>query len=149
MTGVRRALFRLPIAFYRLGLGWLLGRRFLLLTHTGRRSGLRRHTVLEVVDSEGSAPIVVSGFGPKSDWFRNLGVDPAVEVAWARDRFAARASVVSPPAAAEVFRRYRVAHPRAARALGRALGVSITDDPEGAAAAMPIVKLDPVSSASS
>jgi hypothetical protein len=31
--------FRLPIWFYRLGLGGLLGTRFVLLTHTARRSG--------------------------------------------------------------------------------------------------------------
>ena len=34
-TRLRRALFRAPIWLYRLGLGGLLGGRFLLLTHTG------------------------------------------------------------------------------------------------------------------
>lgn len=143
MTGLRRAFFRAPIGLYRLGLGWLLGRRFLLLAHTGRKSGLRRETVLEVVGDEGPAPIVVSGFGPGSDWFRNLVANPVAEVTWARERFGARASVLSPAEAAEVFRRYRIAHPLAARALGRALGVSILDDPEAAAAAMPVVRMDP------
>ena len=33
---------RLPIWLYRLHLSWLLGERFLLLTHTGRNSGLPR-----------------------------------------------------------------------------------------------------------
>jgi deazaflavin-dependent oxidoreductase (nitroreductase family) len=149
VTRLRRAFFRAPIGLYRLGLGWLLGRRFLLLVHTGRKSGLRRGTVLEVVGDEGPAPIVVSGFGPGSDWFRNLIANPVVEVTWARERFAARASVLPPPEAVEVFRRYRIAHSLAARALGRALGVSILDDPEGAAAAMPVVRLDSVSRSSS
>jgi hypothetical protein len=48
-TGWVRALLRLPILLYRLHLGWLLGHRFLLLTHVGRKSGLQRRTVLEVV----------------------------------------------------------------------------------------------------
>ena len=144
MKGLRRALFRAPIAFYRLGLGRLLGKRVLLLVHTGRRSGLRRETVLEVADREGLAPIVVSGFGPASDWFRNLQKHPRVQVTWAGRRFEAGASILSQTEASEVFRRYRSAHPRAARALGSALGMSILDDPEGAAAAMPVVRLDPV-----
>jgi deazaflavin-dependent oxidoreductase (nitroreductase family) len=142
---LRRAFLPAPIGFYRLG----LGRRFLLLAHTGRKSGLRRETVLEVVGNEGPAPIVVSGFGHGSDWFRNLVAGPVAKVTWARERFGARASVLSAPEAAEVFHRYRIAHPRAARVLGRALGVSILDDPEGAAAAMPVVRLDPVSPSSS
>lgn len=149
MKKLRRALFRAPIVFYRLGLGGLFGRRFLLLVHTGRRSRLRRETVLEVADREGPAPIVVSGFGPGSDWFRNLQVNPRAQVTWAGKRFEARASILSEAEASGVFKRYRAAHPRAARALGAALGVSILDDPEGAAAVMPVVRLDPVSPASS
>ena len=44
-TRLRRALFRAPIWLYRLGLGGLLGGRFLLLTHTGRTSGRPRQVV--------------------------------------------------------------------------------------------------------
>lgn len=105
--------------------------------------------MLEVVGEDGPAPIVVSGFGPGSDWFRNLIANPVAEVTWATERLEVRASVLSPREAAEVFRRYRIDHPRAARVLGRALGVSILDDPDGAAAAMPVVRLDPVPASSS
>ena len=47
--GLSRLAFRLPIWLYHSHLGWLLGTRFVLLTHTGRKSGLSRQTVLEVV----------------------------------------------------------------------------------------------------
>ncbi len=33
-----------PVGPYRLHLGWLLGHRFLLITHRGRRSGRLRQT---------------------------------------------------------------------------------------------------------
>ena len=56
-TGVSRWLFRMPIGLYRLRLGWLLGDRFLLLHHTGRKSGLPRQAVVEVVTRE---PVPVS-----------------------------------------------------------------------------------------
>ena len=47
--GCSRLLFRAPVWLYRLGLGGLFGKRMLLLNHTGRKSGLPRQAVLEVV----------------------------------------------------------------------------------------------------
>src|SRR5215469_3700219 len=41
--GALRRLFRVPVYLYWWKCGWLLGHRFLLLNHTGRRTGLRRH----------------------------------------------------------------------------------------------------------
>ena len=48
-AGALRLAFRLPIYLYRLDLGWMLGHRFLLFVHLGRKSGLLRETVLEVL----------------------------------------------------------------------------------------------------
>ena len=69
-----RACFAAPNGLYANGFGWLLGRRFLRLSHTGRRSGRTFHVVLEVVRynrSTGEAT-VISGFGDRADWVRNL-----------------------------------------------------------------------------
>jgi hypothetical protein len=64
-----RLAFRLPIYLYRLNLGWLLGHRFLLLVHRGRRSGLRRETVLEVVryNPATKESVVLSAWGERAD----------------------------------------------------------------------------------
>ena len=51
-SGVGRALFRAPIYLYRLGLGWLFGKRILLLNHIGRVSGKQRQVILEVVEHD-------------------------------------------------------------------------------------------------
>ncbi|MEO2169431.1 MAG: hypothetical protein ABGY42_15180 [bacterium] len=40
--GLKRLFFRLPIRLYQLRLGRLLGGRFVLLHHIGRKSGLAR-----------------------------------------------------------------------------------------------------------
>lgn len=48
-TGLLRRFLKLPNLLYRRHLGWLLGHRFLLLAHRGRKTGLIRRTVLEVV----------------------------------------------------------------------------------------------------
>jgi hypothetical protein len=63
-AGALRLAFRLPIYLYRLDLGWLLGHRFLLLVHQGRRSGLLRETVLEVLLYE---PATKESVGPEAN----------------------------------------------------------------------------------
>lgn len=57
-AGVTRFLFRMPICFYRVRLGWLFGHRLLLLNHTGRVSGKLRRTILEVDEYDGDSYVV-------------------------------------------------------------------------------------------
>lgn len=76
--GLLRFGLRLPIWLYRLHLGWLLGNRFLLLTHLGRNSGKLRQIVVEVVkhDRASNSFFVVSGWGEKADWYQNIHKNP-------------------------------------------------------------------------
>jgi hypothetical protein len=69
--GFFRLLMRLPIYLYRLDLGWLLGHRFLLVTHRGRRTGLLRQTVVEVLhyDPATRESVVLSALGERADWY--------------------------------------------------------------------------------
>lgn len=84
-----RRLVRAPIALYRWRLGWLLGNRFVLLVHIGRRSGLERRAVLEVVhyDPKTSEVVVMSGLGREADWYRNIQANPARELVIGRRSF--------------------------------------------------------------
>lgn len=66
-----RWLMKTPTLTWRLGLGPLTGKIFLLLTTTGRKSGQPRRTMLEYFNLEGHK-YVVSAFGERSDWYRNL-----------------------------------------------------------------------------
>ena len=77
-----RALFAAPAVLFRAGLGWMLGRRFLALTHRGRRSAALHVTVLEVVsfDPDTEESVVASAYGSSADWYRNLQVEPAIRV---------------------------------------------------------------------
>lgn len=78
--GLLRMLLRLPVVLYRLHLGWLLARRFLLLIHTGRRSGRERATVLEVVtyDPGTGRCVIASAWGEQAQWYRNVMAKPVV-----------------------------------------------------------------------
>jgi deazaflavin-dependent oxidoreductase (nitroreductase family) len=124
-----RRLLRIPVLLYRRGWGELLGRRFLLLIHRGRRSGLRRETVLEIVDyrEKGPEAVVVSGFGRDADWLRNIEAHPeAVEVVIGRRRFAASHRILAADEAgrvvAEYERRSRLVAPVVRLVLSRLLG---------------------------
>ena len=134
--GLSRWLFRAPILLYRARLGWLLGRRFVYVAHRGRRSGKRRETVLEVVryDPDPLEIFVVSGWGSRSDWYRNLRTRPALEVRIGARRFPApRQRFLDPDETVRLMLDYRRAHPRAWRRLAPILGLPWEPDQAEAA----------------
>jgi len=94
---ILRHLLRAPVYLYRWHLGRLLGHRFLLLTHIGRRTGIKRQTVLEVMEyrKETLEAIVMSGFGHNSDWLRNIETNGSVELDIASEHFAATFRLLS------------------------------------------------------
>ena len=123
-----RLLFRAPVYLYRWRLGGLLGRRFLLLIHTGRRSGALHQTVLEIMEyrAETGETIVMSGFGPNADWLRNLVAHPGAEIVIGWQRFAVAWRMLGPDEAAGVVagyeRRNRLTAPIVRNVLSRLLG---------------------------
>ena len=78
---------------YAIGLGPLIGRIILLLTTTGRRSGMKRVTPLQY-ELIGSDYYVGAARGLKADWVRNIQTDPHVEVRVGSRHFFANAEVV-------------------------------------------------------
>ena len=101
-------LFRTPVHLYDWGLGWLFGKRLLLLTHIGRRTALRRQTLLEVVEyrKDGPEAIVANGFGPECDWVRNIEARPGEEVTVGSRHFAAVHRYLWEEEAMDVIRSY-------------------------------------------
>jgi len=125
--GMARTLYRLPIWLFGLRLGWLLMGHFLLLIHTGRKSGLPRQTVLEVLlyDKAKDVYYVMAGWGEQSDWVKNIEKTPQVTIAVGRRRFRALASRLSPEEAEVKVMAYARQHPRLIRSLPRLLGYRI------------------------
>ncbi len=92
--GPFRRLLRAPIWLYRLGLGAPLGSaHIMVLTTTGRVSGQPRHTAIEF-RTHGSKTYLISAWGERPQWYKNLLAQPVVGVAQGSQRFTARASVV-------------------------------------------------------
>lgn len=139
-SGITRWFLEAPKAMYRMGLGWMLGNRFVMIEHTGRRSGKRYRTVVEVIGKGENTIDVAAAWGPKSDWFRNVKASPEVSVSSGRLRDApATAAVLDDATAAAVFAAYARNHQRAAATLSRSLGLPL-DDPEAMAESVPTVR---------
>jgi len=141
-------LFRLPVWVYRLRLGWLLGHRFLMITHQGRRTGKVRHTVLEVLRQDHATGefIVVAGYGKTSDWYRNIQATPALEIHVGGRRFTPIQRFLTPQEVYKEFEDYEARHPRTARTLAGMIGLEY-DGSEGQrrtlATELPMIALSP------
>lgn len=68
---------RMPLLLWRLGLASFIGRWLMVLTTVGRKSGQPRHSMVSYYKVDGKK-YVYSGFGPRSDWYRNLLAHPGV-----------------------------------------------------------------------
>lgn len=119
---IPRGIARLPIPMFRSGLGFVLGRRLVMLEHVGRSSGLRRYVVLEALERDDQGLVIVSGYGRDAQWYRNVLAHPGVRV-WTGFRRGVPATARPVPGDEVPARleRYREQHPRAAKALARAL----------------------------
>ena len=80
---------RFMVVMWRLGLGkwvnfWPRGiGRIMVLTHTGRKSGLQRRTPVNYAIYDGEL-YCTAAMGPSTDWFRNVQAQPEVQV-WLPD----------------------------------------------------------------
>ena len=128
-SGILRFAFRLPIYLYHLNLGWLLGHRGLLLIHRGRRSGLLRETVLEVVRYTPATKesVVLSAWGERADWYRNIKASPAMEVRTGGERFVPEQRFLAPEENHAVIADYERRHPLAFRIFAKAFGYPVDE----------------------
>jgi deazaflavin-dependent oxidoreductase (nitroreductase family) len=145
--GFSRLMWRAPIIFYKLRLGWLFGKRALLLHHTGRISGLPRQNMLEVVryDQEKDTYFVASGFGEKADWFKNIHKIPQVTIQVGLRKYAALAKRLTLEETQAELLDYNRRHPNMIHGLGRFIGYQVEAGEEGVkrlAQLMPVVALE-------
>jgi len=101
-----------------------------MLEHTGRKSGLPRYVVLEVVDRPSpSEHVVVAGFGPRAQWYRNVLADPRVHISTGRAaRVPARAVPLNDQDSTRSLQRYAARHPRAWTTLKTVIADLTEDD---------------------
>jgi deazaflavin-dependent oxidoreductase (nitroreductase family) len=123
--------FRLPLFFYRLRLGWIFGKRFMVLTHVGRRSGKVYRSVLAVLAFD-PATRELKAISPwsSSNWFNNIRAAPALEVETAGVRYAPRQRFLTAEEIAESFIELRRQRPIFSRMIARIPGWKINSTSE-------------------
>ena len=148
VTGLKKFFFRAPLSLYRIGLGGLLGHRFLLLNHTGRKSGQPRQTVLEVVNHDKATDtyFIASGFGKKSDWYLNILAHPKTNIQVGWRKLAVTAVPLTPEQSGQAMVDYARRYPTAAKNLSKILGFAVSTEDEYRQVgrdAIPFIALEP------
>jgi deazaflavin-dependent oxidoreductase (nitroreductase family) len=128
VRGLLRLFFRSPLLLYRLGLGGLglgglTGKR-IMLTTVGRKSGKRRRAAVDIIrhDADSDTYYVISVWGERSDWYRNLLVNPSLRAQVGWRSFTARATPLPDSDAGEMMAEYAHRHPMYTRAILRLIG---------------------------
>jgi deazaflavin-dependent oxidoreductase (nitroreductase family) len=70
--------YKTPILLYRMGLGKLIGQLFMIMTTTGRKSGLPRRTAVEFHQHAGRKYVMVGW--RQSDWYQNILTNPLLTI---------------------------------------------------------------------
>jgi deazaflavin-dependent oxidoreductase (nitroreductase family) len=127
---------RAPAVLYDWHVGWVLGRRFIRLTHRGRRTGRPYQTMLEVIGTDRATAelFVMVGLGRGAQWYRNVVAGGAVEAAIGRDRFRPVCRELDAPEAAAMLadyeRRNRLLAPVVRIVLSRLIGWRYDGSPD-------------------
>lgn len=117
-SGFIRFLYRTPIR-------WVLGRLILLLTTTGRKSGLPRITPLQYEFVDGRF-VLGSARGLRADWVQNLMAHPQASIQVKNTHTFVRAEVISEPGQIADFLELRLKrHPYMVGMILRREGLSI------------------------
>jgi deazaflavin-dependent oxidoreductase (nitroreductase family) len=115
-----------------------------MLEHTGRRSGLPRYVVLEVVERQPPGCfLVVCGFGDRAQWFLNIRANPHIRLyRQSREPVAATARILPRNEASAVLGRYALRHPRTWEAMRSVLSATLGAAECEVVTRLPVVALE-------
>jgi deazaflavin-dependent oxidoreductase (nitroreductase family) len=133
--GWQKIFFKMPVFVARLGFaGWesLFGLEWMLLTTTGRKSGKKRYTMVDVLlyDHDTDTYFIEVGFGKNSDWYRNIQTHPLFEAQVKRRRFKARAEKLSPDKNGDIMISFVRCRPVYAKSVMKMAGVAFATEEE-------------------
>jgi deazaflavin-dependent oxidoreductase (nitroreductase family) len=133
--GLLKFFFKIPVFAARMGFaGWehWIGLEWMLLITTGRKSGKKRYTMVDVLlhDPERDTYIIEVGFGKSSDWYRNIRAHPLFEAQVGRRKFRAAAEELPPDRSGDAMVNFVRRRPAYAKAVMKAVGITFTTEEE-------------------
>ena len=119
----------------RLGFaGWerLFGLEWMMLITTGRKSGKKRYSMVDVLlyDQGSDTYYIEVGFGKGSDWYQNLQANPLFEAQVRRRRFKATAEELSSDRAGDMMVRFVRRRPLYSKSVMKMVGISFRTEEE-------------------
>ena len=117
-------IYNLPVLLFWLRLGWLFGGLCLVVVHRGRITGRVRRTPLAVVryDRATREATVLSVWGTRAQWYRNLIAGGALEAWYGLRRYVPQYRVLPPEEVEEVLLAYNRRWPITSRMFAWLLG---------------------------
>jgi deazaflavin-dependent oxidoreductase (nitroreductase family) len=104
----------------------------MLLITTGRKSGKKRHTMVDVLlyDRERDTYFIELGFGKSSDWYRNIQAHPLFEAQVGRRKFRATADELPPEKTGDTMVNFVRRRPAYSKSVMKAVGITFTTEEE-------------------
>lgn len=133
--GWLKIFFKIPVLLARLGFaGWeaLFGLEWMLLITTGRKSGKKRYTMVDVLlyERETDTYLIEVGFGKSSDWYQNIQAQPVFEAQVRQRRFRAQAEELPTSQTGEVMVNFVRRRPAYAKSVLKMIGITFTTEAE-------------------
>lgn len=127
--------FKFPVFMHKLGLGgWerLIGAQWMLITTTGRKTGKRRETLVDVMDYDQAADIyyIEAAYGSHADWYRNIKANPIFKAQVGRRKFRARAEELDKGGTGEMLVQFFQRRPAYTRSVMGMVGMKFENEDE-------------------
>ncbi|MEW6401422.1 MAG: nitroreductase family deazaflavin-dependent oxidoreductase [Chloroflexota bacterium] len=125
--------FKVPVWLSKIGFGgWekLIGAQWMLITHTGRKSGRQYDSMVDVMDYDPSTDTfyIEAAYGRRADWVRNIQVNPVFEARVGRRKFKARAAPLSSENTADMLVKFFHAKPAYTRSVMAMVGLKFSGE---------------------
>ncbi|MCB0101762.1 MAG: nitroreductase family deazaflavin-dependent oxidoreductase [Anaerolineales bacterium] len=127
--------YKAPLIMHKIGLGgWekLIGAEWMLITTTGRKSGKRRETMVDVMDYDKTTDTyyIEAAYGIHADWYKNIQVNPVFEAQVGRRKFKARARILAEKDTGEVLVQFFRRKPAYTRSVMAMVGMKFEGEDE-------------------
>jgi deazaflavin-dependent oxidoreductase (nitroreductase family) len=134
-SGLLKFFFKVPLFMHKIGLGgWerFIGAQWMLLTTTGRKSGKRRQTLVDVMDYDKATDTyyIEAAYGSHADWFKNIQVTPRFEAQVGKRKFIAQAEILNEGNTGEMLVQFFRRKPAYTRSVMAMVGMKFKDEEE-------------------
>lgn len=134
-TLLQKYFFKIPLFMHKLGFGgWerLIGAQWMLIATTGRKTGKRRETLVDVMDYNPTADTyyIEAAYGSHADWFKNIQANPLFNAQVGRRKFIAQAEILNEGDTGEILVQFFRRKPAYTRSVMAMVGMKFKDEDE-------------------